>query len=264
MASCAYVLTLGRRHFEYAPSTYRTCITPTQAKELFGSTVKPKPLGCGVFACVFQHADPTKVVKITRDESDVAGLLQAQGLATAPKVYAQHKLAGQPRWTTTRARTHSTQVWPEHPEAFALVLEKLHVMTGAEKGRWNRRIRRWLRLREQDQEKREMIAAGGGRTTPTHGTYKHYKSPTKVELARRACPAGPKAEAVKCEARLLELGKIIVDLRTVGVEWTDVHAGNIGADKNGHWKALDLGASTTTLDQDVPILEGRQRRRKRA
>jgi len=263
VASCAYVLTLGRRHFKYAPSAYRACITPTQAKELFGSTDKPKLLGCGVFACVFQHADPTKVVKITRDESDVAGLLQAQALTTAPKLYAHHKLAGQPRWTNPRQRTHPKQEWPDRPEAFALVLEKLHVMTGAEKGKWNARIRRWLHLRQQDHEKREMITAGGRRTTPAHpaGTYKPYKAPTKAEMARKACPAGPKAETGKCEARLLELDKIITDLRTVGVEWTDVHAGNIGADDAGRWKAIDLGASTTPLDEEPPLLEGRRRRR---
>jgi hypothetical protein len=261
MASCAYVLTLGRRHFKYAPSTYRTCITPTQAKELFGSTDKPKLLGCGVFACVFQHADPTKVVKITRDESDVAGLLQAQELTTAPRLYTHHKLAGQPRWTNPRARTHSMQQWPDKPEAFALVLEKLHVMTGAEKGKWNARIRRWMRLREQDHERRELVAAGTARTVPASSAAKPYKQPTKAQLAQRACPAGPKAEATKCEARLLELGQIIADLRTVGVEWTDVHAGNIGADDKGHWKAIDLGASTTTLDEEPPLLEGRRRRR---
>lgn len=264
MASCAFVLTLGKRHFRYAPSAYRTCITPTQAKELFGSTTKPKPLGCGVFACVFQHANPTKVVKITRDESDVAGLLQAQDLAVAPKVFASHKLAGQPRWTTPRARTHSTQEWPDRPEAFAVVLEKLHVMTGAEKGKWNQRIRKWLHLREQDHRKRELIAAGG-QTTPARpsGAYKPYKQPTKAELAQKACPVGPKAEAAKCEARLLELGKIISDLRGVGIEWTDIHAGNIGADDKGRWRAIDLGASTTTLDKEPPLLEGRRRRKHR-
>jgi hypothetical protein len=260
MASCAFVLTLGRRHFKYAPSTYRTCITPTQAKELFGSTDKPKPLGCGVFACVFQHADPMKVVKITRDESDVAGLLQAKDLASVPKVFASHKLAGQPRWTNPRQRTHRLQQWPDRPEAFALVLEKLHVMTGAEKGKWNRRIRRWLHLRAQDLEKLKLIAAGGGATTPNAGTYKPYKRPTKAEMARKACPVSPKAESAKCEARLLELGKIVADLSAVGIEWTDVHAGNIGADDKGRWKAIDLGASTTTLDQEMPVLEGRRKR----
>jgi hypothetical protein len=134
-------------------------------------------------------------------------------------------------------------------------------MTGAEKGKWNQRIRKWMRLREADHDKREAIANGDLQTNRPGGSYKPYKQPTRAELARKACPAGPKDEAAKCEARLVELSNIVSDLRTVGVDWTDIHAGNIGADSKGRWKAIDVGASTTTLDQELPVLEGRRRQR---
>ena len=251
MASCAYILTLGKRHHRYAPSAYQTCITPTQAKVLFGTTAKPKPLGCGVFACAFQHKDPDKIVKITRDPSDVAGLIQGQGLAQVPKLYASHKLTGQPRWTTPRRRTESWQKWPDQPSAFALVVEKLYVMTGAEKSKWNQRIRRMQRFQELAERQQN---ATGSKTTPGR------KPITIGDMAKAVCPKKPIAEAARCSLRMRELNKMSADLQSRGIDWQDMHAGNIGSDNKGRWKALDLGASPTTLDTDLPELAGFKRR----
>jgi hypothetical protein len=261
MASCAYVLTLGQRHPKYAPSTYHTCIMPTQAKALFGSDRKPKALGCGVFACVFAHADPNKVVKITRDASDVAGLMKGQSLAQVPKVYANHRLVGNPRWTTPRVRTQRWQEWPDQPKAFAMVIEKLIVMTGSEKSKWNQRLRRMLQLEQDEEEARKLIAAGGSKTAPLSPSAKTktYKRPTIGEMAKTVCPKKPTAEAKHCEMRMAELSKLRNALSKAGIDWTDIHAGNIGKDAKGRWKVLDLGASKTTLDEDPPTLEGRKR-----
>ena len=261
MASCSYILTLGKRHPRFAPSTYKTCITPTQAKELFGSDRKPRPLGCGVYACVFEHKDAGKVVKITRDSSDVAGLLQGQGLEQVPKVYAHHKLVGRPRWTTPRPKLHPHwQEWPEQPEAFALVVEKLRVFTGSEKSKWNQRIRRLETFQIQEAQKRALVAAGGGKTEPARpdAKTKTYRRPMPADAARAVCPKKPYDD---CEARMRELIQMKAALASRGIEWHDLHAGNIGLDSRGRLKALDLGASPTPLDRDVPELAGRRRQR---
>lgn len=245
--SCAYTLTLGKRHFKYAPSAYKVCITPTQAKKLFGTTVKPKPIGCGVFACAFEHSDPDKIVKITRDPSDVAGLLQGQGLAQVPKVYDSHELSTRPWWVTPRRRTERYQQWPDAPEGpFAVVVEKLHTLHGTEKSLWNKRISR-MRLFKNGAEWAAIKARQENKPAPP--------PPTIGDMAKAVCPKAPAREAKSCQLRVRELNKMSEDLKAIGVEWTDLHAGNIGADAKGRWKALDLGASTTPLETQLPVLE---------
>lgn len=245
--SCAYTLTLGKRHFRYAPSAYKVCITPTQAKTLFGTTEKPKPIGCGVFACAFQHSDPNKIVKITRDESDVAGLMQGQGLSQVPKVFDSRQLAGFPWWVTPRLRTENYQRWPHQPDAaYAVVVEKLRTLKGSEKSLWNKRIGR-MRLFQQQAEYAAGKAAREGTPAPP--------PPTVGDMAKAVCPKAPVREVESCQLRVRELNKMSADLRARGIEWSDIHAGNIGLDKRGRWKALDLGASTTQLDQELPVLE---------
>jgi hypothetical protein len=255
--ACAYVLTLGKRHPRYAPSAYRTCITPTQAQTLFGSMSKPKPLGCGVFACVFQHPDPNKVVKITRDESDVAGLIQGQG-AQVPKLYERFKLTSQTRWITPRERYHPKQEWPDQPEAYALVVEKLGVLTGSEKAKWDQRINRMQRFQDYIAHAATLPA---GTVDPYAKTVTFNRQPTIGEMVKAICPKRPQREARTCNLRVRELNRIAADLQAKGVAWLDIHAGNIGVDKNGRWKALDLGASTTPLQTALPELAGARRRR---
>jgi hypothetical protein len=265
-SSCAYTLTLGKRHFKYAPSAYKVCITPTQAKTLFGTTEQPKPIGCGVFACAFQHSDADKIVKITRDSSDVAGLLRGQGLPQVPKVYKSNQLASRPWWVTPRQRTERYQQWPNRDqlEAYAVVVEKLHTLSGAEKSTWNKRIKR-MQLFNLDAQWAARQAEQGTNTQP-----ERKAPPTIGDMAKAVCPKKPEREAASCQLRVRELNRMSEDLRSRGIEWTDIHAGNIGADKKGRWKALDLGASPTRLDTELPLLERaysgrpRPRGRKRA
>ena len=256
MGSCAYTLTLGKRHFKYAPSAYKVCITPTQARKLFGTLDKPKPLGCGVFACAFAHTDPDKIVKITRDPSDVAGLLQGQGLPQIPRVYDSHRLVGRPRWVTPRQRTSKWRQWPDDPEAYAIVVERLRPLTGNEKSTWNRRIQR-MRLFQNAIERRdvERAVASGPTTVLLPSTPKAARERFTIGgMAKAVCPKRPAREAQSCQLRVRELNKMSADLRERGVEWSDIHAGNIGVDKHGRWKAIDVGASTTPLTTRLPAL----------
>jgi len=257
-ASCAYVLTLGKRHAKYAPSTYRACITPTQAMRLFGTTGKPRPIGCGVFACVFPHADANKVVKITRDPSDVAGLQQAQGLQV-PKLFVSHKLVGRPWWTAPRRREQPWQQWPDQLEAFALVLERLRPLVGVEKALWNKRIRRMQKFQLAMAQTCARRASPETPTVPmpTRPVRPVCKPPTISDMAKAVCPKKPLGETTTCRLRIRELNKIAADLRERGVDWADIHAGNIGVDSRGRWRALDLGASPTPLKTDPPLLYGR-------
>jgi len=57
----------------------------------------------------------------------------------------------------------------------------------------------------------------------------------------------------------------ILKLRAAGIEWSDVHSGNIGLDKNGKVKVLDLGVSGTKLVEEPQLLAdgARKLRRKR-
>jgi hypothetical protein len=258
--SCLYHLTLGKRHWKYAPSAYRVCVTATQAKRLFGSTEKPKPVACGVFACVFQHSDPDKVVKVTRDSSDVAGIMKGQG-AQVPKLYDVHRLASGARWLHPRPKTERYQSWPDEPEAYAMVLEKLRTLTGDEKARWQRRIRRMQHFILAERQKRERMAEREATTPDKPGAEPRpaYQPPTLRDLAKAVCPRRPEAEAKSCELQIRELDKVSVDLAKRGIDWSDVHAGNIGFDKHGRLKALDVGASTTPLDTELPELAGRKR-----
>jgi hypothetical protein len=261
--ACAYHLVLGKAHRKFSPGPYRACITATQAERLFGTSAPPKQLGCGTFACVYEHADPDKVVKITRDASDVAGLIKGQGLQV-PKLYDAHKLSSPAEWVQPRKPRLVTgtdgkplqQTWPEKPEAHALVLERLKPLTGREKRLWNERLahmRRFLSIEADAAAVTTPAQPGGvpGRPTTTIG-----------EMVKAVCPhAG--AEAFKCEVRLRELNKISADLAMRGIDWADIHAGNIGVAANGRWKALDLGATSTKLDAELPELAGTRRRRAR-
>lgn len=45
-------------------------------------------------------------------------------------------------------------------------------------------------------------------------------------------------------------------LRAAGIVWSDIHSGNIGFDKRGKLKVLDLGLTKTELKRRLKILAG--------
>lgn len=51
-----------------------------------------------------------------------------------------------------------------------------------------------------------------------------------------------------------------VKLKETGIKWSDIHSGNIGFDKNGDVKILDLGVTGTQLKEQPKILAGASRR----
>lgn len=265
MNTCAFRLKIGKRHHKYAPSAYQVCITPNQANTLFKE--KPVAEGCGVFACVYPHADPNKVVKITRDASDVASLLAAQHLSIAPKVFSYHKLTSQARWTKFRPRTESYQEWPQQPTAYAMVVERVKPLTPTERRLWSRRLNAMAAFDRDAKAHAEMLKYGSF-TTPAKNVSiakvktKSVRVPTTEMMAMAVCPVKPKAKAAQCERDVQELKAGIVALKRAGITWTDAHGGNIGRDARGRWKILDMGASSTPLDVDVPELAGAGRRRR--
>jgi hypothetical protein len=241
--SCLYNLVIGSKHPRYAPSSWQTCISANQAKTLFGTETKPKPLGCGTFACVYPHRDPDKVVKITRDETDVAALYAGQDVDVVPKLYAGHRLAGRAFWRRYEPPRAQGSNWPRQPQAYALVLERLRPFTPTEKRKWSPRINKLVW--------RQRLTAA------------YNAEPMSDEaLIAEVCPRKPGPNQEECRTRLAELQTIRDRLQDAGVNWTDVHAGNIGVDNEGRWRALDVGASRTPLDVDVPELQGPQRRRR--
>lgn len=252
--SCNYLLRLGKAHFSYAPSSWEACITPTQAQTLFEHANKPKPEGCGVFACVYPHPDPSKIVKITRDPSDVAALIRTQKTSIGPKVFQAHKLGSHAYWTKPKSRTEKYHVWPDQPQGFALVLERLRPLAGEEKRTWDKRLAKFTQAR---QDALKTAVDVDPVTAPLH------KKTVKRDVAERVCPReGPDAEI--CQARIRELETMIDTLADWGVDWVDIHAGNIGVDSKGRWRVLDMGASQTPLyEKDVPVLEGQRRKRRR-
>jgi hypothetical protein len=266
--ACAFTLRLGKAHWRYSPSAYRLCVTSTQAKKLFGSTEKPKLLGCGTFACAYAHATkPGKVVKLTRDESDVAALIRSQGKGIAPRLYDTHKLTTRGRWLAphkkpgppTRIGTEYVRpAWPAQPEpVYGMVLERLTTFTPQEIARWNRRFKKmatFVTSIEADEQATTVL-------DPKRPARRPVAVPGVARLMQ-ICEdvRGHKAKA--CALRIKELDRLRTKLRTAGVHWTDIHAGNIGIDKRGRWKALDLGVSHTALDTAVPELAGRKRGRR--
>jgi hypothetical protein len=110
-------LVVGRDNPEYPFGPYRVCLTKTQRATLFGR--RPiREIKCGTFACAYDHpSDPTKVVKITRDDEDLGGLLRAQGTGLVPDVYEAHELRGGGRALSNGRKTR----------VYAAVLDRLQL-----------------------------------------------------------------------------------------------------------------------------------------
>lgn len=280
MPTCKFKLYLGKKHWRYAPSSYDLCVTPTQAETLFGGK-KPKAEGCGVFACVFPHKDPDKVVKITRDASDVAGLTRTQGLPQAPKMFARFQLASSSTWTHPKTKTFKHQEWPDQPTPYALVLERVRPLKGKERDLWNTRIKQMAEFEKEISDKAKLKATGTktlkpgiaktiraskntlpfAKTVKSSGSTSPWTAPMVAAMAKAVCPRGP--GQAECQARVKELSDAIDALQSRGVTWTDIHAGNIGVGADGRWKVLDMGAANTPLDSMLPQLAGTRRRRRR-
>lgn len=83
---------IGREHRAYPDGPYRICLTANQRKVLFKNK-PPKLIKCGTFGCAFEAPDaPGKVIKLTRDETDVGAMIEARGTDLVPDLYDVREL----------------------------------------------------------------------------------------------------------------------------------------------------------------------------
>lgn len=233
-------LVLGKKHLRYG-DPYRVCLTSTQEQKLFkGKRTKMKKLGCGVFACAYESPAKSRVVKFTRDSEDVAALLKAQKTDVVPKVHAVYKLKQGGRTTPVADFVTNRKEDPRHVDVYALVIDRLRTVPGS----------------EREQEDGDLMRLHDAVDSVTHDrkplTIKNVC--TRVASYLDEGEAGPYDGCTTTQALVLDaIGK----LRKIGINWTDFHAGNIGYDKAGRLKVLDLGVTKTALEKEPEILEGR-------
>lgn len=214
-------LLLGKDHPLYKFGAYRVCLTASQKKTLFQNKSRKK-LGCGVFACAYETSDPGKVVKFTRDAEDVAALLEAQKLGVVPKVYKTYELFNQGESVETG----------ETKPVYALVVEKLKPFSPAE-----REV-----LDEQMFSVNDILS--------------ELKRDPEMSVAE-ACVGMTGNECDTITRQTIEAAQ---KLRANGIRWDDIHSGNIGLDKKGDVKVLDLGITGTQLKKAPQILAGALKR----
>lgn len=246
--SCAYYVKPGKAHPNYPGGKYNVCITPNQHRTLFGPSAPagaPKPLGCGVFACVYPTDDPNKVVKVTRDHTDVAAMAAAQGKPGVPKLYNAFQLASHAFWARPeRYVPHDPYAYhrtprekrASRPTVFGMVVERLQPLTQTERRRWSRRINCIAWQMSRDHEPRAVV--------------------------KGCCPI-KKAERRACLRAGIQIARTVETLRAHGLKVGDLHAGNVGRDARGRWKILDFGQSEGAGYPNVDDLEGARRRKRR-
>jgi len=185
--------------------------------------LKPKKkLGCGVFACAYDFGRG-KVVKFTRNAEDVAALLEAQKLGVVPKVYKTYKLAEEGESLKTG----------EQKPVYAMIIEKLRAFTPEER----RSLDDTLMLVNDIVGQRKI----------------------NPELTLQQACTGITGQE-ECGPITSQTILVTEKLRAAGIDWHDIHSGNIGLDKNGKVKVLDLGITGTQLKKAPQILEGALKR----
>ncbi len=219
-------LLLGKPHHRYG-DPYRVCLTANQDKKLFqGKRKRLRKLGCGVFACAYEAPAKTRVIKFTRDGEDVAALLKAQGSGVVPKVFAVYKLAQGGRTIPQE----DAFAWGQHGtkearnvDVYALSVERLRPVSRDEREIVNDELSN-IRMAIEDGESQAKYCAN--------------------------------RDGEACTATELEVFAAMKKLSARGIKWTDMHAGNIGYDKTGKLKVLDLGVTGTQFESEPDILKG--------
>ena len=221
-------LLVGRWHHKYSSGPYRVCLTHNQEQKLFGGKRRSqKKLGCGVFACAYTIPGSTRVVKFTRDSEDVAALLKAQKTGVVPKIFDVYKLKQSsrtiPKMDPMTFRTPEAQEIP----VFALVMERLRTLSTDER----------MSADEHLPDIRD-VAEG--------------KMPGGAYCDSRVDDDGN----VGCDDLEMKVISAVEKLRAAGIQWNDIHGGNIGFDSRGKLKVLDLGLTKTELKRRLKILAG--------
>lgn len=213
----------GKTHPATKVGRYEVCPTPNQREVLFGGG-NPEKIGCGVFGCAFEYPkDPNKVVKVTVDAEDASGLIGAQDVEHVARVFDAWRLKQPVRVKPGQADSgrfvhgYWLRERPIEAPAFALVVERLKPVPKEDK-RWMAKVLGIVMRKYGDVSEEELV---------------------------RACPRSKakREAAAKCFIFAGEVADTARELQDYGAEWRDAHVGNIGIDRDGKWKILDLGLS---------------------
>lgn len=212
--------------------TLSSCVTGSQHATLFGRRRPrtPKALGCGNFACAYPLGKD-KVVKITTDPSDVGALQRAQGLPGVPVLYRAFRL--------------------KTPEGgrYAMVLERLRTLSKGRRYAWRTAI---ACAREQ------------GAGTANQKLYPEQPETNSCcELIHDKHWLPDISEQGKCRRMVHEVVAAKAALKEQGIRFTDWTPNNIGQDKHGRWKILDLGVTGRGPEREPRELAGRNRKKPR-
>jgi hypothetical protein len=209
-------LRLGNQHGGFSPKgRYQVCLTENQQRTLFGALdaqEASRKLGCGVFACAYaKPKSRTKVIKFTRDASDVAALIQAQPSGAVPKLYRAFKLRQGGAWE---------QDGVPIPDVYAVEVERLTPL-----------------------DKRLQREAWGG----DRGYAERTREKCERELAMK--PQAFKNDAYL--RATCGVADAVIELDNAGIsDLSDLHGNNVGYDAKGKLKVLDLGFSSADFTQN--------------
>jgi hypothetical protein len=219
---------LGRLKAEIGAKPYRVCLSANQQRTLFGDE-QPIHLACGSFACTYLTRD--RVVKITRDPSDVAGLIRAQPHPRVVRV-------ARPRYELIAA---GREAHSERPvRVFALVEERLY--------KPKPHVQAWV-------ARMFPFARPGGPLEVDARVYGRPTAELKRAIASSVCQLPPSSA---CTQFVDEFTTTWAQLARKGVPFRDVHQGNVMVDAQGFWKIVDLGLVGTALEKHmVKELRGR-------
>jgi serine/threonine protein kinase len=206
------------------------CLTNSQFATLFGKRRSmPKQIGCGAFGCAYQAPEKNKVVKLTSDPTDVWSMRYAQGTGAVPTLYRTFKL-------------HSSDA------NYAMVLEKLRPMRHTKRGR--KLMRPWMCVRNKLRDSVKECCAPG-----SYNEQFDRRQDPRPGTGRRGLPPA------KCRRDIMGILQAKRELAARGIIVTDDHSGNIGYDRKGNWKIIDMGLTEGDPSADVRQLQGARRRR---
>lgn len=206
---------------------YDVCLTPNQAKVL---SLGDK-LGCGAFACAYDTKDPDKVVKITRDPDDVAALQLANEKKSAyvPKLHAAYQLV-----------QGGVNRQGETIPVYAMVVERVTPVPREKRDDYNL----WMDK--------------AGEIFDEFDSWQKGRRGVAADVVERTCkPVKDGDKAKDCRQLISDVMEAYKDLKKIGINWEDWHAGNIGYDDPDKGAlVIDLGISQMKQKPQAELLAG--------
>jgi hypothetical protein len=228
-------------------------------------------LGCGLFGCAYPKAkDPSRVIKITRDPSDVAALLKVKGKGLTPHVYDVKELKLKKTLTPSKEKLKALFAkereelndpglktpgsdWrflapmDKKHRAFVLDVEKVYPLSNEQAD--------FLDAQEQFMHFINMKKCGDKDLKKC--PFVPVRMPGTLANAKAVCSFVYKgAKATRCR-KFVTRGIVLKEkLLKNGVAWRDSHAGNWGVTKNGKLVALDIGLASVPLKKKLKMLAG--------